>query len=63
MTHPDILKMERLGELQHDKVNAECAYCGQAITEQQYGSGKIRCGLRFCDRECFEDYFGYTEVI
>ena len=63
MTHPNIEKMEKFGEMYPKEAKAECAYCGQAIAEEQYGSGKIRCGLRFCDRECFENYFGYMEII
>lgn len=62
MTHPDILQMEKFGEMCPKEAKAECAYCGQAITDE-YGSGKIRCGLRFCDRECFDNYFGYMEII
>ncbi len=63
MTHPDILKMEKFGEMYLPEVHmlGRCAACGQAITDE-YTYCKNKDGFVFCDLECAKIFYGIEEV-
>lgn len=63
MTHPDILKMERLGEIYPPKVHmlGRCAACGQAIYDDEI-CWEADTGELFCERDCIDRYYGIKEI-
>lgn len=64
MTHPDILKMERLGAL-HPEPTPEylgnCAYCGAALYSGSPDLLRSADG-RFCDMDCCRNYYEIEEL-
>lgn len=65
MTHPDILQMERFGELplyEPEPVKiGTCEHCGEDITDE-YIYITDRDGNKFCCDDCFMEFYGYKEV-
>ncbi len=59
MTHPDILKMERFGELEtaaEPKRIGECNYCGAILYDSMTEMTESADGL-FCDVDCCHSYY------
>lgn len=59
MTHPDILKMERFGEL--DPMDSsipmgKCVYCGEYLYHNQTELTESIDGF-FCDLDCCHKYY------
>ncbi|MBQ4145193.1 MAG: hypothetical protein IJD36_01075 [Clostridia bacterium] len=63
MTHPDILKMERFGELNPSRKPrriGECFYCGAPLFDNMTGIVRSVDGI-FCDCDCcHENYEIYS---
>ena len=62
MTHPDILAMERFGEL-HPGNDEErvgyCEECGRPIYDDQGDYWRCRAeGIFFCSEDCLCSHFG-----
>lgn len=59
MTHPDILKMERFGNLNPDAMPrkvGECLYCGEALYDDMPELTESTDGM-FCDLACCHEYY------
>lgn len=59
MTHPDILKMERFGELYPTESARQvgfCLYCGQILFEDSPELTFSQDGS-FCDMDCCHGYY------
>ncbi len=59
MTHPDILKMERFGELEptaQPRRIGECSYCGTLLYDHMGEVLESTDGL-FCDMDCCHSYY------
>lgn len=59
MTHPDILKMERFGNLNPNAMprkTGTCLYCGEALYDDMPELTQSMDGL-FCDLSCCHEYY------
>lgn len=59
MTHPDILTMERFGELEpirEPRQIGECCYCGAPLYENMTELAESTDAL-FCDMDCCHAYY------
>ncbi len=59
MTHPDILKLERFGELEpaaEPRQIGECGYCGSPIYDHMTELAQSADSL-FCDMDCCHEYY------
>lgn len=59
MTHPDILKMERFGELEsapQPRRIGECSYCGNLLYDHMGEIMESTDGM-FCDIDCCHSYY------
>lgn len=64
MTHPDILKMERLGELDYSpepRRVGECSYCGGLLYDRMDHLVAAADGM-FCDMDCCHSYYEIREL-
>ncbi len=64
MTHPDILKMERWGELSptpEPRRIGECSYCGGLLYDQMENLVAAADGM-FCDMDCCHSYYEIREL-
>ena len=63
MTHPDILKMEKYGELYptaEPVYEYECEFCGDILQtgDTAYVCDELDEDKVFCCKDCFERYLG-----
>ena len=59
MTHPDILRMEKFGELYPAEENVamgKCLYCGEMIYSSDLEYTESIDGV-FCDMDCCHNYY------
>ncbi len=64
MTHPDILKMERLGDLNYlsePRRIGECSYCGGLLYDRMDHLVAAADGM-FCDMDCCHSYYEIREL-
>ncbi len=61
MTHPDITRVEMLGEIQNEKKCkiGECLYCETALYDDSSEVMESTDGL-FCDMDCCCEYYEIT---